>query len=66
MEAYAVLKILSTVLFKNEQKCNQYFTDQAVYGCFDGEYVIGSGKSDTTGPIVQVNMMGYANPARVL
>ncbi|XP_076825359.1 putative neutral ceramidase C [Clavelina lepadiformis] len=30
-----------------------------------GNYLIGVGRTDVTGPIVQVNMMGYANPSQI-
>ena len=32
---------------------------------FDGEYIIGAGKGDTTGPVAGVNMMGYAMPSQI-
>ena len=31
----------------------------------DGEYLLGVGKADITGPVVEINMMGYADMAQV-
>jgi len=30
-----------------------------------GTYILGVGKADITGPVVEINMMGYADPAQV-
>ncbi|KAL5085155.1 hypothetical protein Trisim1_010833 [Trichoderma cf. simile WF8] len=34
-------------------------------GAVDGHYLIGVGKADITGPVVEINMMGYANTEQV-
>ncbi|RFU72532.1 neutral alkaline non-lysosomal ceramidase [Trichoderma arundinaceum] len=34
-------------------------------GAEDGHYLIGVGKADITGPVVEINMMGYANTEQV-
>ena len=50
--------------------CDFGITEKASMNCiginqFDGEYIIGAGKGDTTGPVAGVNMMGYAMPSQI-
>ncbi|KAL6771623.1 hypothetical protein ACKKBG_A27130 [Auxenochlorella protothecoides x Auxenochlorella symbiontica] len=35
-----------------------------IIGCAQAGYLVGTGKADITGPVADVNLMGYANPSQ--
>jgi neutral ceramidase len=43
---------------------SQSKSDHGVQELSEGEYLLGVGKADITGPVVEINMMGYADTAQ--
>lgn len=41
------------------------YVDTMAEGESEGEYLLGTGKADITGPVVEINMMGYADPKQL-
>lgn len=50
----------------NQYVFNSDSEPSLLQGGYDGDtYLLGVGKADITGPVVEINMMGYADPAQV-
>ncbi|XP_050215136.1 neutral ceramidase 2-like [Mercurialis annua] len=56
---------IKIMMMSNKERQCSYFVlllvSIAIIGAANGEYLIGVGSYDTTGPAAQVNMMGYGN-----